>query len=118
MENELTGNGHTPVDSTLNLHAEFEHSPRSAANLLQQFRYRIQNNRTVRGAMSSMGGARDYMRDHSISDIAEEVQAMVRRNPALRWLWRRWPASCWDGPSAIGRVKEVSHAGSCGNRDG
>jgi len=81
MENELTGNGHTPVDSTLNLHAEFEHSPRSAANLLQQFRYRIQNNRTVRGAMSSMGGARDYMRDHSISDIAEEVQAMVRRKP-------------------------------------
>ncbi|HXA52820.1 MAG TPA: hypothetical protein VNV86_21030 [Candidatus Acidoferrum sp.] len=81
MAHAIAGNGHTPADSPLNLQAEFENSPRSAMNLLQQCRYKIQNNRTVRRAARTVSDAAHYVHDHSPQDMAEEIQRLVRRNP-------------------------------------
>jgi len=81
MEHAIGGNGHTPADIRLNLPAEFENSPRSAANLIHQFRYRIQNNRTVKRATETVGKAAHYVHDTSPKDMAAEIEGLVRRKP-------------------------------------
>ena len=81
MRNAVAGNGHTPTDSPLNLQAEFEVSPRSAANLLLQFRYRLQNNRTVQRAKRTAGRAANYVQNHSPKNMAAGIERMVRHRP-------------------------------------
>jgi ElaB/YqjD/DUF883 family membrane-anchored ribosome-binding protein len=76
MKEAVGGNGHA-----VTLHAEFETSPRSATNLLQQFRYRLQNNRTVQRAKDSVGRAAHYVHDHSPKDMAAGLERLVRRRP-------------------------------------
>jgi ElaB/YqjD/DUF883 family membrane-anchored ribosome-binding protein len=76
MKNALAGNGHA-----VTVHSEFESSPRSASNLLQQFRYRIQNNRTVRRAKVSVERAAHYVHDHSPKDMAAGIERLVRQRP-------------------------------------
>jgi ElaB/YqjD/DUF883 family membrane-anchored ribosome-binding protein len=55
-------------------------------NLLQQCRYKIQNNRTVRRAAKTVGDAAHYVHDHSAKDMAEEIERLVRRNPGAALL--------------------------------
>jgi ElaB/YqjD/DUF883 family membrane-anchored ribosome-binding protein len=62
------------------VHSEFENSPRSAANLLQQFRYSLQNNRTIRRARQTAGKAARYV--HSPKDMAAGIERFVRQRPA------------------------------------
>jgi ElaB/YqjD/DUF883 family membrane-anchored ribosome-binding protein len=76
MKEAVAGNGHPAT-----IHAEFEVSPRSAANLLHQFRYRLQNNRTVRRAKHTVERAAHYVHDHSPRFLAAEVQRLVRQRP-------------------------------------
>jgi ElaB/YqjD/DUF883 family membrane-anchored ribosome-binding protein len=76
MRNAVGGNGH-PVT----VHAEFESSPRSATNLLLQFRYKLQNNRTVRRARATAGKAANYVHDHSAKDLAAGIERLVRQRP-------------------------------------
>jgi len=73
MKHALTGNGHPAV-----IHSEFVISPRSAANLFQKFRYRIQNNRTVKRAYDSVA---HYVHDHSPKDMATGVTRLIRQRP-------------------------------------
>jgi ElaB/YqjD/DUF883 family membrane-anchored ribosome-binding protein len=74
MKHALVGNGHPA-----SVHSEFEVSPRSAANLFQKFRYRIQNNRTVRRARDSVA---HYVHDHSPKNMAAGVERLIRQRPA------------------------------------
>jgi hypothetical protein len=74
MAHGIAGNGHAPADSPLNRQAEFEHSPRSAMNLLEQCRYRVAR---------SVGSATQYVRTHSPADLTGEVERLVRRNPGV-----------------------------------
>jgi ElaB/YqjD/DUF883 family membrane-anchored ribosome-binding protein len=55
-------------------------------NLLQQCRYKIQNNRTVQRAAKKVEDAAHYVHDHSAKDMAEEIERMVRRNPGTALL--------------------------------
>jgi len=73
MKHALTGNGHPAV-----IHSEFVISPRSAANLFQKFRYRIQNNRTVKRAYDSVA---HYVHNHSPKDMATGVTRLIRQRP-------------------------------------
>jgi len=73
MKHALTGNGHPAI-----IHSEFVISPRSAANLFQKFRYRIQNNRTVKRAYDSVA---HYVHDHSPKDMATGVTRLIRQRP-------------------------------------
>jgi ElaB/YqjD/DUF883 family membrane-anchored ribosome-binding protein len=76
MQDALTGNGHAAT-----VHAEFENSPRSAGNLLQQFRYKVQNNRTVQRAWGGAGRAAHYMHDHTPKDMAAGIERLIRQRP-------------------------------------
>src|SRR2546421_10960601 len=76
MRHAVGGNGH-PVT----VHSEFENSPRSAANLLLQFRYKLQNNRTIRRARQTAGKAAHYVQDYSAKDMAAGIERFVRQRP-------------------------------------
>ena len=56
-------------------------SPRSASNLLQQFRYTLQNNRTVQRARYEIERAANYVHDHSAKDMAAGLERVIRQRP-------------------------------------
>src|SRR3954453_23210850 len=81
MEHALAGNGHAT-----SVHSEFESSPRSASHLLQQFRYTLQNNRTVQRARYEIERAANYVHGHSAKDMAAGLERLVRQRPGTALL--------------------------------
>lgn len=71
-----------PAHSPQDLQSELDQSRESAARLLDNFARKIGGNYAVRKTAHSVNRAAHYVQEHSMKDVAAELERLVRQRPA------------------------------------